>query len=542
MHTLMENDVGLQKARISGVLQGIDSGMSGLTSNPLIRNALFDSESNERYLTPFLQSLQSISDMPIDILFTDFEGREIVRNGNKSFSEQEVNWLREKFPSGQDASRIQLGEKGEDELLAVNFIIISESVEGALLYRIKLGDLPLVGSAKIVHGKESKLLQSPVLGVTAVVYTPPIYKHLNFTIFLSHDSMDMETDWGSLRVFFILGVGVVVAVIILGLYFGRRLTRDLLSLEFFARRITEKGFSGGAAEEVASLEVASLEVASLAQSINHMMESLEQEHTKLTEEVDKNKALVGHLVELDKVKSDLIQNVNHELRTPLTSIIGYMDIIIDSVDSSVEPKLAASLAIVQHNALRLQLFTENMMQASKIEFEQVPLVISTVDIGELLGDIGKALKWTADDSGVEVMLRLDSPASDLLIDGEHNQLEQVFVNLVHNAIKFTPSGGKVTIVARHAHVDDGYVEVKVTDTGIGIPVKEFPNMFKRLFRASTALDADIPGFGIGLSLVYFIVQQHHGTITFDSTVGKGTVFTVTLPARYVGTSSPVETT
>ncbi len=276
---------------------------------------------------------------------------------------------------------------------------------------------------------------------------------------------------------------------------------------------------------------------------NEHLESLVALSTAaLTEEIAKNEAILGRLVELDKVKSDLIQNVNHELRTQLTAIIGYLDMIIDDVDSDVEPKLAASLVTVQRNALRLQLFIENMMQVSEIEFQRVPLVVSTVDIGHLLGDVDKTLKLTADDFGVEVTFRLDSPASDLLIDGDVNQLEQLFINLAHNAIKFTPRGGKVTIVARHAHVDGGYVEVKVTDTGIGIHVLEFPNMFKRLFRASTALDAAIPGFGIGLSLAYFIVREHHGTITFDSTAGKGTVFTVTLPARYVSTSSPVETT
>ncbi len=276
---------------------------------------------------------------------------------------------------------------------------------------------------------------------------------------------------------------------------------------------------------------------------NEQLESLVALRTSaLTEEVTKNKEMVVQLIAQDKVKNELIQNVNHELRTPLTAIIGYVDMMIDDVDSDVEPELAASLATVLRNSLRLQLFIESMMQVSKIEFGEVPLVISTIDIGNLLGDVETTLKSTANNFGVEVTLRLDSPASDLLIDGDVHQLEQVFLNLVNNALKFTPRGGKVTIVARHAHVDGGYVEVKVTDTGIGIPAEEFPNVFERLFRASTALDADIPGFGIGLSLVRLIVLQHQGTITFDSTVGKWTVFTVTLPIRYLSTSSPVETT
>ncbi len=286
IHSLLEKDVELQTARISGVLRGINARMSDLPSNPLIKNSLFDPTDKERYLIPFLNGIQQVSDMPIDILFTDFEGREIARNSNKNFSEQELNWLREKFPSGQNTSRIQLGEMGE-ELLAVNFIVISKSVEGALLYRIKLGDLPLTGSAQIAHGKESKLLLLlPHESVAALADIPPVYKHLNLTISISpHDSDGIEIDWWSVWVFFILGVGVVVIVIIMGLYLGRKLTKDLLKLEFFARRITEKGFGEGSSLEGSSLEGSSLEgssleVASLTQSINRMLENLKQEHTK----------------------------------------------------------------------------------------------------------------------------------------------------------------------------------------------------------------------------------------------------------------------
>ena len=100
----------------------------------------------------------------------------------------------------------------------------------------------------------------------------------------------------------------------------------------------------------------------------------------------------------------------------------------------------------------------------------------------------------------------------------------------------------MSIVAHRVHSDGDYAEVTVKDTGIGIPVKEFPNVFKRFFRASTATQASIPGFGIGLSLVHFVVREHHGRITFDSTVGKGTVFTVTLPARFTSTSQVDQTT
>jgi signal transduction histidine kinase len=255
-------------------------------------------------------------------------------------------------------------------------------------------------------------------------------------------------------------------------------------------------------------------------------------------EIAANDAEVERLVELGKVKNSFIENMNHELRTPLTSIIGYLEVIMDDVDVGAEPELVSSLTAVQRNALRLQILIENMMQISKTDFEHVPLVVTTVDVGHLLGDVVSSLQLGAEDGGVVMSLRLDSPAGDLIIDGDVNQLEQVFVNLLSNAIKFTPRDGSVTVVARRVHADGDCVEVKVADTGIGIPAKEFPNVFQRFFRASTATQASIPGFGIGLSLVNSIVSEHNGTVAFDSTVGKGTVFTVTLPTRQRSSRKP----
>ncbi len=268
-------------------------------------------------------------------------------------------------------------------------------------------------------------------------------------------------------------------------------------------------------------------------------------HTDITERIEAQDEILRlntDLVRADGVKDQFIEDMNHELRTPLTSIIGYMEVLIGDVDSGVEPKFASSLKTVQRNALRLQLLIENLMHASGAKIDDTHLVVSTQDVGHLLGEVVTSLQLGADHSGVEVTLRLDSPASDLFIDGDVHQLEQVITNLVHNAIKYTPREGKVTIVARRAHTDGDYVEVTVTDTGIGISREDFPKVFERFFRASTATQASIPGFGLGLSLAHSIVHAHHGTITFDSTVGEGTVFTVRLPMKFIPTGPPDETT
>ncbi len=287
------------------------------------------------------------------------------------------------------------------------------------------------------------------------------------------------------------------------------------------------------------------EIGLLALEFDAMAEAIQRDIAQTKQQQDAILQLNAELTTADGVKDQFIEDMNHELRTPLTSIIGYTEMLIDEVDSDdsgVEPEFASSLEAVLRNALRLHLLIENLMHASGSRIGDTRLVGSPQDVGELLGVVVASLQFNADHSGVEVTLRLDSPASDLLITGDVGQLEQGFTNIVHNAIKFTPREGKVTIVARRAHTDGDYVEVTVTDTGIGISREDSPKVFERFFRASTATEASIPGFGLGLSLTHAIVDVHHGTITFDSTVGKGTVFTVRLPVKFVPTRPPDETT
>ncbi len=293
LRSLLEKDAEMQATTVSSHLGEIAGRMSELANNRLIVNGLVDSAGREAYLIPFLKGIQRIHGIPVDILFADFEGREIASNGNVSFSEPELNWLREKLPAGQPASRVQLGEKGE-ELLAVEFIIFSRSnsVEGALLYRIKLDEISLQDGVRLVRGKEAEqLLHSPT-AIAAAVKVPPIYKHLDFAVLISTDPTTRSVNWQSLWVFFILAVGMVVTVIILGLHFGKRLTRDLLTLRYFARDVAEKGFGTDRAEAADSLEVASL-----AQSINGMLGRLQQQHDKLNESEERFHSVLDNMDE-----------------------------------------------------------------------------------------------------------------------------------------------------------------------------------------------------------------------------------------------------
>jgi len=294
LRSLLKKDAELQAASISNSLGEIAGRISELSDSPLITNALLDSAGKENYLTPLLNGIRRIQGIPVAIVLTDFEGREIARNRKGGFSEQELSWLKEKLPSGQAAARVQPGAdgKGGEELMAVEFIVFagSNEVQGALLYRIKLDDIRLQDGVRLVRGPEAEQLLHSQAAIAAAVVVPPIYKDLNFAVLTSSDPPALSVDWQRLGLFFILAVGVVVMVMVmvLGLHFGKRLTRDLQAVEFLeAGGLEAGGLEAGGLEagglEAGGLEAGGLEVASLTKSINHMLERLTQEHDKLHE-------------------------------------------------------------------------------------------------------------------------------------------------------------------------------------------------------------------------------------------------------------------
>ncbi len=185
-----------------------------------------------------------------------------------------------------------------------------------MLYRIKLDELSLQKGARLVRGKESEqLLHSPT-AMAAAVNVPPIYKHFDFAVLISPDPTARSVDWQRLGVFFILAVGMVVTVIILGVHFGKRLTRDLGVLEFFARGVAEKGFGTGRAEAANSLEVASL-----AQSINGMLDRLKQQHDKLHDSEMMSRSLTESIAE--GVITTTTENIVLEANAAALQLFGY---------------------------------------------------------------------------------------------------------------------------------------------------------------------------------------------------------------------------
>jgi signal transduction histidine kinase len=235
-------------------------------------------------------------------------------------------------------------------------------------------------------------------------------------------------------------------------------------------------------------------------------------------------AQVDQLTALDRQKTDFMATISHELRTPLTSINGYLELLEDGDYGDLTDAQRGALDIIGRNANRLRGLIEDLLVLNKIEATGLQSTTEDVPVDDLVEGVAELLRPVADAAGVTLVIEPIDP--ELVIRVDRGQLERSLINLGSNAVKFTRPGGQATIGAAEI---DGRAVITVTDTGIGIPAGDLPQLFGRFFRASNATAAAIPGTGLGLAIVRAIVEGHGGELRLDSVEGEGTVIRVDLP-------------
>jgi two-component system phosphate regulon sensor histidine kinase PhoR len=221
---------------------------------------------------------------------------------------------------------------------------------------------------------------------------------------------------------------------------------------------------------------------------------------------------------VETIKKDFVANVSHELRTPLASIKGYSETILDGGIEDLETH-KEFLGIIDRNATRMSRIIDDLLILSRLESQEMSIVSTCVDLTELLYSTKKSFEKQAKDKGIDITAGIDRDLPKIW--GDRDRLEQVVVNLLDNAIKYTPSGGVVTLKAKSS--GEG-VLVDVVDTGIGIPEADIPRIFERFYRVDKARSRELGGTGLGLAIVKHIVQAHNGTMRVKSTPGKGSTF------------------
>jgi two-component system, OmpR family, phosphate regulon sensor histidine kinase PhoR len=231
-------------------------------------------------------------------------------------------------------------------------------------------------------------------------------------------------------------------------------------------------------------------------------------------------------IELARTKDEFLAMVTHELRNPLAAITGTASLLKDELDDLPAGEQRHYLQIITRNAERLSVMAEDLLDLARLESGHLAINPTSTDLSDI---IHQALRAAAKPPDKELTITAHLPER-LQLYADAGRLRQVADNLLSNAIKYTPAGGSVTVTAT---TDDSGQKIRwtVADTGIGIPVAERPRLFRRFYRASTALDRRIPGTGLGLVIVRTIIERHHGTIGLADHTGPGTTFTIKLPTR-----------
>lgn len=231
---------------------------------------------------------------------------------------------------------------------------------------------------------------------------------------------------------------------------------------------------------------------------------------------------ITEIKRLEQMRKDFVANVSHELKTPITSIKGFSETLLDGALEDRQT-LEAFLNIILKESDRLQTLVQDLLDLSKIEQQGFILNIQPFNIVETLNETVAILKGKAEKKDLE--LNFFSKKDELFIEGDVDRLKQIFINLITNAISYTPNKGKVTIDLIEK---ESKVIIKIIDTGIGVEKQEIPRIFERFYRVDRARSRNSGGTGLGLAIVKHLVEAHKGHIIVESEVGKGTIFGIEL--------------
>ena len=249
---------------------------------------------------------------------------------------------------------------------------------------------------------------------------------------------------------------------------------------------------------------------------------------------------ITRLKQLEEVRREFVANVSHELRTPLSIFQGHVEWLRDNPDLPRAEQVESFQVLSKHSS-RLNALVEDLLTLARLESRKDDLKLTPVWVAEFLRGIGA--DWKLKFNGKQVGFRLEIGVGDAAVLADSFRLEQVFTNLLENALKFTPSGGEVLIEAQAVGSEtpgSAEIEIRVKDTGCGIPPADLPHIFERFYRADKARSRAMGGTGLGLAIVKHIIQQHGGTVRAESTLGSGTTIILHLPKATLLAASEVQ--
>lgn len=295
--------------------------------------------------------------------------------------------------------------------------------------------------------------------------------------------------------YFLISGGVAISIAVLLIYiFSLRISRPLKQIKNAAARI-----SNGEFEKRLDVKTKD-EIGELAKMFNQMAAALQN---------------------IEEMRRGFIANVSHELRTPMTSIRGFVEGILDG---TIPPERQNQyLAIVRDETNRLNRLVNDLLDLAKMEAGEMKLSITAININELIRKCVIKLETLFLEKDLTV--DADFEEEDMQVKGDSDAIERVLVNLMHNAAKFTPQGGKIRVVT---HKNKDKVEITIADNGIGIDENELDMIWDRFYKTDKSRGRDKAGTGLGLAIVRNIINEHGQSISVQSKPGEGTAFTFTL--------------
>jgi len=256
------------------------------------------------------------------------------------------------------------------------------------------------------------------------------------------------------------------------------------------------------------------------------IEAVQESFRELAEKNKQLEESYARLKELDRLKSNFLATMSHELRTPLTSVIGYSEMMLEGLGGPLTAEQREYLGIIMEKGENLLQLITSILDISKIEAGRVRLVLSEVDVGQLLRDAVATILPLARKKGLKVTCE---PGGAPRLQADREKLRQCLVNLASNAVKFTPAGGTLAVSSRT--LPDERVALDVADTGIGISDEHLSRVFDVFYQVDGSTTREYGGAGLGLAIVKSFVEAHGGEVAVASRAGQGSTFSVILPVR-----------
>lgn len=266
----------------------------------------------------------------------------------------------------------------------------------------------------------------------------------------------------------------------------------------------------------------------MATSIVRQLRDKERQTVSLTKELrgktEELQLAYDKLNEADRIKSQYLRKVSHELRAPLAAVQSILKVVLEGLTGEVSGKTREMVERAESRTWELLKLLNDLLILSRSREAKLEGGMERVYVSEAVKRVMGLLRARFENKNVVVEAKIPSTLPPVL--GDRESIEQLFTNLIGNAVKYTPRGGRVTI---RAVSENEYLRIQVSDTGIGIPPEEIPKIFNEFYRAPNAIQFARVGTGLGLSIVKSIIDVHKGDISVQSEVGKGTTFTVRLP-------------